>query len=189
MPTLLFYLIIQFVPEALQPISDRIALYILLLVFITTFLIPLFSILGLKTTASISSLQLDNRKERILPFAFVTIFYGLTTYLFHIKIEVNSFLLAVFIGATLIVALITVITIFFKISVHAAASGCLIGSLLAIIYLYPRYSLIWPFSLVIMLSGLIIAARLALNAHTVKEVYAGLILGFLVCFMSVYFLS
>ncbi len=189
MPTLLFYVIMQFVPEALQPMSGKIMLYILLLIFITTFIIPLFSILGLKTTSTISSLNLDDRKERVMPFAFITIFYGLTTYLFHIKIEVNNFLLSIFIGTTLIVGLLTIISVFFKISVHAAGSGCMIGSLLALIYLFPGYSLVWPLSLIILISGMILSSRLALNAHKEKEVYSGLILGIIICFLSIYFLS
>lgn len=189
MPSYLYFIVMNYLPDALQPMSLKVMLYILLLIFITTCIIPLFSILGLRTASSISSLQLTNRKERILPFTFITLFYALTTYLFHTKIEVNDFLLSIFIGATLTVAMLTIITIFFKISVHAAGIGCIIGALLAIIYLFPEHRLMWPFSTVILLAGLILSSRLALNAHTSGEVYSGLGIGFIACFMSVYFLS
>ncbi len=119
MPSLLFVILLVFLPEALQPITGKITIYILLLIFITTFIIPVFSILGLRTTMTISSMRFEKRSERIMPFAFITIFYGLTTYLFHSKIEINDLILSIFIGATLLVALLTIITVFFKISVHA----------------------------------------------------------------------
>jgi hypothetical protein len=189
MPTYLFAIVILFLPEALQPMSAKVMYYILLLIFITTFMIPLFSILGLKTASTISNLHLENRKERILPFSFIAIFYGITTYLFHTKIEVNDFLLSIFIGATVVVALITLITLFFKISVHAAGTGCMIGSMLAMIYRYPMNQLLWPFCIITLLAGIILSARLALNAHTPDEVYTGFGVGFMICFLSIFFLS
>ena len=79
MPTLLLLVLLFFIPESLQPVSGKIALMIILLVFITTFIIPALSILGLRTTMTISSVKLQNRTERVLPFSFITIFYGLTT--------------------------------------------------------------------------------------------------------------
>lgn len=189
MPTLLYLVVLSFIPEALQPMSTRISLYILALVFITTFTIPLLSVLGLRTTRSIRNLMMESKRERLLPFFFITIFYGLTTYLFHTKIEVNDFLISVFFGATLVAALITILTIFFKVSVHAAGMGCLTGSVLAMIYLFPEHNLTWLLSLVILLTGMVLSARLYLSAHSPMEVYGGFILGFLVCLPSVYFLS
>ncbi len=189
MPSLLYFIIMEFLPEALQPMSGKVMLYVLLLIFITTFIIPLFSMLGLRTTSTISSLNLENRKERILPFVFITLFYMLTTYLFNIKIQVNDFLMSIFVGASGVVALITIITVFMKISVHSAGAGCLAGSFLAIIYLFPGSDLIWPFIVIILLAGVIISARLELNAHTSREVYSGFALGFIICFFSIYLLS
>jgi hypothetical protein len=189
MPTYLFAIVMLLIPEALQPMSQKVMLYILLLIFITTFMIPLFSILGLRTATTISSLHLEKRKERILPFGFITLFYGLTTYLFHTKIEVNDFLLSIFLGATVAVAMITLITVFFKISVHAAGVGCMMGSLLAMIYRFPINGLLWPFCTITLLAGIILSARLSLNAHTNSEVYTGFGLGFAACFLSVFFLS
>jgi hypothetical protein len=189
MPTYLFIIIVLFLPDALQPMSMKVMLYVLLLVFITTFLIPLFSMLGLRSALNISSLHLEKRKERILPFSFITLFYGLTTYLFHTKIEVNGFLLSILLGATAVVGIITIITLFHKISVHAAGVGCMLGSMLGMIYRYPTHYLLWQFCAVILLAGIILSARLSLNAHTGSEVYSGFILGFTACFLSVFMLA
>lgn len=189
MPTYLFIIIILFLPDALQPMSMKVMLYILLLIFITTFLIPLFSLLGLRSALNISSLHLEKRRERILPFSFITLFYGLTTYLFHTKIEVNGFMMSILLGATAVVGIITLITLFYKISVHAAGVGCMLGSMLGMIYRYPTHYLLWQFCAVIILAGIILSARLSLNAHTGNEVYSGFLLGFIICFMSVFQLA
>ena len=164
----------------------KISLYILLLVFVTTFIIPIFSILGLRTTMTISSVRLEKRSERILPFTFITVFYGLTTYLFHSKIEINDLILLIFMSATLLVALLTIITVFFKISVHAAGAGCMIGYLLALMQIFPDQQLLGTLIVIIMISGLILSARLFLNAHKPLEAYSGFFLGLMISFLSLY---
>jgi membrane-associated phospholipid phosphatase len=189
LPTLLLLILLYFIPESLQPVSGKIALLIILLVFITTFIIPALSILGLRTTMTISSVKLENRAERVLPFSFITIFYGLTTYLFHSKIEINDLILAIFIGASLLVAFLTVITLFFKISVHGSGAGAMVGFLLAIMLLYPEHNLMWALIAIVLVAGSILTARLYLNAHTPVEVYAGFALGLFISFFSLYFLT
>lgn len=188
MPTLLLLILLFFLPQSLQPVSGKIALMIILLVFITTFIIPALSILGLRSTLTISSVKLRNRSERVLPFTFITIFYGITTYLFHSKIEINDLILSIFIAASLLVAVLTIITIFFKISVHAAGAGCMVGFILSIILIYPEHNLMWVLVAVVMVAGLIMSARLYLDAHTPVEVYSGFTLGLFVSFFSLYFL-
>jgi len=189
MPTLFLIILLFFLPQALQPVSGNIALLIILLVFITTFIIPALSIVGLRTTMTISSVKLRNRAERVLPFSFITIFYGLTTYLFHSKIEINDLILAIFIGASLLVALLTIITVFFKISVHAAGAGCMMGFLLSIMLIFPEHNLLWALIFIVLTAGLILSARLYLNAHTPVEVYSGFVLGMFISFFSLYFLA
>ena len=188
MPTLLLLILLFFLPQSLQPVSGKIALMIILLVFITTFVIPALSILGLRSTLTISSVKLRNRSERVLPFTFITIFYGITTYLFHSKIEINDLILTIFIAASLLVATLTIITIFFKISVHAASAGCMIGFLLSIMLIFPEHNLMWALVAIVMVAGLIMSARLYLDAHTPVEVYSGFALGLFISFFSLYFL-
>jgi len=189
MPTLLLLILLFFLPQSLQPVSGRIALMIILLVFITTFIIPALSILGLRSTLTISSMKLRNRSERVLPFAFITIFYGITTYLFHSKIEINDLILTIFIAASLLVALLTIITIFFKISVHAAGAGCMLGFMLSLMLLFPEGNLMWALVSIVLIAGLILSARLYLDAHTPVEVYSGFTLGLFISFFSLYFLG
>ena len=189
MPTLLMLILLLFLPQSLQPVSGKIALLIILLIFITTFIIPALSIIGLRSTMAISSVKLRNRTERVLPFFFITIFYALTTYLFYSKIEINDTILAIFLGASVLVALLTIITLFYKISVHSAGAGCMLGFLLSLMLIFPEQNLMWTLIIIILIAGSIMSARLYLNAHSPVEVYSGFALGLFVSFFSLYFLS
>ena len=86
-------------------------------------------------------------------------------------------------------ALLTIITIFFKISVHAAGAGCMVGFLLSIALIFPEHNLMWALVTVVMLAGLIMSARLYLDEHTPVKVYSGFTLGLFISFFSLYFLA
>jgi hypothetical protein len=186
MPSFLFAVLVFFTPEALQPMSGRVMMYVLMLIFITTFIIPVFSLIGLKTSGTISSFRLVRRQERILPFILITIFYGITTFLFYSKIQVNNLLMAIFVGATLVVALITIITIFIKISVHSVGAGCIVGYIFGFNRLYPGFEMILILTIAIVLSGAILSSRLYLKAHTPKEAYMGFVLGLVISYLTLY---
>ena len=184
MPTFLFLLLQKFVPGILEPMGQRVTLYLLLLIFITTFLIPVLSLLGLRGARSISRISMEERKDRLLPFTFITIFYFITAYLFRVKLELNPVLQIMLISISLIVLTVTIITFFWKISIHAAGAGGLAGFLLALAYLYPDHRIYLPFAGMLLLSGMIMSSRLKLNAHSPAQVYGGFMLGMAISFAS-----
>ncbi len=51
----------------------------------------------------------------------------------------------------------------------------------------PESPLLIPVVVSVILAGIVSSARLYLNAHTPHEVYAGVVLGFAVCFGILYF--
>lgn len=161
---------------------------IVLLVFITTFIIPSISLFILKLTHSISSLSLFDRKERILPFFYTTIFYGITAYLFSKQISASSVIVSIMIGTTLLIFIAAVITMFWKISAHGAGIGGFVGFLIALKVLNPDTALLLPLTIAIFASGLTLTARLKLNAHNPEQVYAGFGMGVFVSFVTLYFI-
>ncbi len=184
MPTFLFILLQRFVPAVLEPMGNRVSVYVLLLIFITTFMIPVLSLLGLRGTAMISHIKLEKRQERILPFIFITVFYVVTAYMFKVRLDLNPLLQMIFISTSLIVLIMTVITFFWKISIHAAGAGGLAGYLLALTYLFPDQRIYIPFTGILLLSGIILSSRLKLNVHTPSEVYYGFGIGLIISFIS-----
>lgn len=71
----------------------------------------------------------------------------------------------------------TIITFFYKVSVHSLAMGGWIGILFPLIKFSP--SLLWPTATVIAIAGLVISSRLALDVHTPRETLVGVIAGLL----------
>ncbi|AMC11628.1 hypothetical protein Lupro_10280 [Lutibacter profundi] len=73
----------------------------------------------------------------------------------------------------------------FKISLHTAAIGGLIGFLICFSYYY-KINLIVILSILFIISGLIATSRLRLQVHNPREVYLGYIFGILSQFIVFY---
>jgi hypothetical protein len=189
MPTFVFTVIFYFLPESVKPIDNEAIPYLILAILITTFIIPVLSISALRFTSTISSFSLRNRKERVVPFIFIGMFYALTTYLFIHRIQVNEVISLMMITTSVLIGLLTAITLKYKISIHAAGICGGAGYLISLAHVYQSEALIYPAAAAIVLCGLVMSARLYLNSHTLNEVAAGCFLGFGLCFGSVYFLG
>jgi membrane-associated phospholipid phosphatase len=138
-------------------------------------------------TKVIKDLQMTNRKDRLLPFAFISIFYVLVTVLFHRQLPLNNLLSATLIGMTLVVVLTNLITLFWKISAHSAGIAGLVGFCLVYSMKFAgSNSLLFPLLASVLLMGVIMWARLYLNAHKPTEIIAGGILGLVICFSAIY---
>lgn len=158
--------------------NDMVWLYILLVVFINTLLIPVFLFWMMKRIKIIESLHLDSQKDRFYPFAITGIFYLTTWYVFH-SIEIFTYLSLVFVLAAILVFLALAINFFWKISIHSMSMGAMSA---AILYLTAVHFIdaVWPVYLVFILSGLVGYARLKLKAHSSAQVYIGFLLGVVV---------
>lgn len=182
MPSLTFLVVMYFLPELIKPIS----FITLPFLFFTTFIIPLISVSFLKFSGSISSFKMANREERIMPFSFVSLFYAMTTYMFVFKLQVNMTVALMLLSTTLLVVVLTIVTLWFKISIHAAAISGVVGNLLVFGLKYPDSLAIYPLLGGVVLAGLVMSARLQLDAHSPREILAGTFTGLLVCFNVLY---
>ena len=186
MSTYLFSIIVWLSPYNVLPVgfSTTGSAVLIALVWITTFLIPALSLFVLKMSGNITSLTLKNREERITPIIYTTVMYGVTTYLFGVKVELGP-LISVLLGiSTLLIGLTGLITLFWKISIHTLALGGLIGMLMAINQNTSIPNITVMLSALFVLSGVVASARLKLNAHSPIQVYSGFVLGVFVSFAS-----
>ena len=157
---------------------------IIISVMIFTLLFPLLSILYLLYTHRIKSLQIEERKERILPI-IITIIWMLIGYYFLANIlDYAPIIKTIYLGmiATLFTTLL--ITKYWKISLHMAAIGGCFGVFLAIQSIYG--GVINYVILILMLSGLLGYSRAILKAHNMRQIYSGFCLG---VFMMIVFVS
>ncbi|HTH55079.1 MAG TPA: phosphatase PAP2 family protein [Cyclobacteriaceae bacterium] len=169
--TYLVLVIGKFFPAMLMMISYRHVMLVALFVFAFTFLFPAINLWLLRTLGSISSLQLESRHERKQPFVIITIMYVLVAYLFYVKLPFSANFNKLMTIVAVLVITATVLTFFIKVSVHSLAMGGWIGILFPLIRFAPE--LLWPTAAITVIAGLVISARLYLNAHTMKEVVIG----------------
>jgi hypothetical protein len=138
---------------------------------------PLILLFFLKAKKVILSWEVESRKERMFPLLFATMLYAITSYI-TIKYPVPIFIKAYFIGIFFVAASLTVINNWWKISIHAAASGAITA--LALLLTFRMYHLtILPLMAVIVIAGLILSSRLRLNYHTSAQTWFGFLLGFI----------
>jgi hypothetical protein len=172
---------------ALPPGYTKVAQWlIVLIVWITTFAIPALSLTLLKYSGSITSLKLEHRKERLLPFFYITIFYGFTAYYFSKQMLVTEVTSGIFILTATMILTAGIITFFWKISIHSLSMGGVVGILFVVSIMQPESLVNYLFYVAIIISGLVLSARLKLQAHTPAQVYSGFVLGLFVSFMIIY---
>jgi hypothetical protein len=187
--TLLIGLLYLYVPEVITPVDDNTIQSILILIFTLTYVIPLCSVLVMKLLGSIESLHLYNRRERFLPFFFIGTYYAITTYLFTSRMPFSDMLLIIFLSITVLIFVVTFLTLWLKISIHAAGMWGMVGFILAIHLTAPVTGLFVPLIVSLLLAGIVSSSRLLLDEHSPREVYYGGIVGFSICFSAIYFLT
>lgn len=187
MPSYLFLFIIVFASSFMQPLRIESLFEILSIIFIVTFIIPVISIGTLRLTNFITDFQMEDKKQRLTPFFFIACFYGITAYMFYSKLSINNLIVIVFAATTALILILTIITFFWKISIHGAAIGGVIGFIFALGVIHPIVNFTFILAVVIVIAGLVMYSRLMLNAHTPMQVYMGAMLGFFVCFISIYY--
>lgn len=178
MTTYLFGVLMYFLPVMLQPLNA--SLMFLLMIFLMTFLLPGLNFVLFRFTGGIKDLAMPQRSDRTLPFAFVSILYCVVTFMFYLKFPVPNIIRLMMI-VTALVLVAAIVTQFYKVSVHSLAVWGMIGILLPLNKI--SYGiLVIPTAIAILIAGVVMSARLELNAHIPREVLVGAVLGFAVGF-------
>lgn len=185
MATYLMFVLYFSVPELFGTIGyNQIPLLILSTVLVT-FVIP-GALMGLmRLFSKISSLELSSREERFSPFLTITMFYGAATYMFISELRVSGIFAMMMILVTCLIFSLSIITLKFKISIHAAANWATTGILAFLLMSYSG-TLFYPLIISIFCSGLVSTSRLYQGLHTPREIWAGSIYGFSFCFLGLF---
>lgn len=163
--------------------------FLFLMQVIFTCMIPCVAIYTLLKMGKVSSLHLPHREERYLPFLIT-----LTSYTIYSIICIQVFqdrippiLIFFILGASLGVFLAFMINLFWKVSVHMIGIGGFVGMMLTSAFLFDS-NLNWVY-IGIISAGLVGFSRLEMNAHSIKQVGLGFILGLLSETYLLFFLS
>ena len=189
-PTYFFLLLWWAVPTSLEPISPELQGKFLVFIFLVTCVLPLLNVSIFKTFGTIRSFAMPERRERLLPFAFIAVIYIAVTYLFHLhaRMNLNDNFLKFMVIIDMLVVMATITTCFFKVSVHSITIWGLIGILVPLNKITEVNTIFYPTLGVIALAGFIMAARLATGAHNPREVMLGAVLGLLTGFSGMFLL-
>ncbi len=154
-------------------------------IFCFTFLLPVVNLIMFRMFGTISSYTLENRAERVVPFIAIALIYIVTAFLFFSKLRfsVNFNYLLVIVVVLVVAAL--ALNFFMKVSVHALAIWGGIGILFPLNKALEQPDLLWPTAIAILVAGVVMAARLYLNAHTPREILVGSVAGFTIGFFGV----
>lgn len=185
MPTLVFFTLL-FYAEAAPNFSETNKWRVIGLVFITTCLIPIMTMVVFKLSKVIKDFHMMERKERYFPFLFVSFFYIVVFFMFRQQDWVNRLMEVTFLAITTVVIITNGITFRYKISAHAAGVFGWLGFILAFSQMNRSSAdLLLPLIVSIALSALVSWARLYLNAHSPREILAGAALGFSFSYFSI----
>jgi membrane-associated phospholipid phosphatase len=165
-------------PSYFAGFSERGKLQTIIISIINLVAFPLITVLLLRAVGFLDSIFLRTRKDRIIPYMASGIFFFWAYTVFK-KQEMYPPIMPIFVlGVFLAASGGLIANIYFKISMHAIGMGGLLG----IFYVVAKDNtmlMTWPVSLALIIAGAVCTARLLLNTHTQKDIYAGLALGFL----------
>ena len=183
MPTLVFGLVFFGAPQA-TTIQQDVKLVLFFLIVLSTLLIPMITIIGLRVGGMVKSLHMKDRNDRMFPFLLTCVFFMLTTFFFYQKSELDPILWQGMSVISLAVLLLTLVTLFWKISAHMIGVGGLVVVVIVFGEKFSNFPVLYPLLLVLILSGAIASSRLYLNAHKPLEIYLGFITGFMICWIG-----
>ena len=188
--TYLFALFGLVFPIAFDPIKEDGTNRFIFLLFCVTFILPVLMLSLLKTLGYLQTFAMPDRQQRIVPFLLITVFYTAVTYVFYDRAEVsmNDNFLKFLIIINALVAVSTLATLFYKVSVHSLGIWGLIGILLPLNKISDAGTLFIPTLVSIVLAGVIMSSRLQLNVHKLSEVLSGAMIGFCTSFAIMHFL-
>ncbi len=184
-------------------VGDQASRVLIIQVFLYTFFIPAVAVLVFRALGFVKSIELHDRQDRIGPYILSGIFYlwlffnlynsrevesGQLNFVLQIPTAYTSFVL----GGTIALFIAFFINNFSKISAHAVGMGGLLAMVVITMRLFSydsftvdssilgtfQVSMVTVLMVVIVLSGLVGTARLLLQAHDLKDLAGGYLVGF-----------
>ena len=159
---------------------------------------PTVSLLALRASGLVSSIRLEDPKQRIGPMIASIIFY-VWLFLNYRQFDVGPKIYeANILGATMALCASFFVNNFSKISLHSVGVGGLVGAAALFRVVFTKAYYILPYgdleiqispniflSVIIVIAGLVGTVRLFLRAHRPQDVYGGFLIGF-VCQLAAF---
>lgn len=138
--------------------------------------LPAFTVILLKLLKFISSIQMPQRRDRIIPYIAVMTFYFWTYMVFNHQAMMPEVIKAFLLGNFIAVILAFLSNLQMKISMHSLGMGGLLGLVFCFLE-QPGISISLPLVVIIFAAGLVATCRLILDVHSYREIYMGVAFG------------
>jgi hypothetical protein len=158
---------------------------ILLVVAVSTFVLPLTFVPFFIFQKIIKNLQMENSKERLIPF-FVTFILYLFCYYLLLRLGTPQTITKFILAATCSVFILFLLSFKWKISAHTVGIGGLTGALVAFSFRL-NVNLEYFIIAAIIVSGIVGFSRLKLKTHEQYQIYIGWLTGFLTSLLVIHF--
>lgn len=177
MPTFGLLCYYSLFPMIAQFNDAKLFILIFMRVVLCTVLLPLMSVLLMIRIGKVSTVFIEDKRERSWPLLMAAAIY-LVTYCFVLPVPpVPAFISLFILGAACAMILALLINLKWKISLHMIGIGGLCGGLTAVYFFMQEGNPLW-LSTWFILAGILGTARLLLNVHTPLQILAGFALGF-----------
>ena len=150
---------------------------LVLLVFLFTVLIPVLLMGMLRSVGRISTLQMEDRAERTIPYLLTGIVYYLA-YRYFLRMGLPPVYALILLSATALVLVAMLINLRWKVSLHMMGIGGALGLLHGLAPHFPG-AMFLPTVVLVAIGGMLAFARLFLGSHRQGEVYGGFGVGYL----------
>lgn len=187
MPTYGIFLALWVSVLCLLPYGTRVT--VLLMCMGITCILPLIFLSVLHHFKLIKNLHVDQREQRLIPYLFTALCYGVAAYYLFYRHSPQWFVMFP-VGSAITVLVMALISLKWKISAHMAG----IGGVIALVYQIhvqglSAFYLLWLLCILIVVAGLLGSARLTLKRHNLWQVLAGVVVGFLCVSLTMRFLG
>ena len=175
-PTYFFLFLMQVLPFEFVGITEwQLKMRLFSVAWLTAFF-PAFAVFLLWRLKLSDSIFLRTQKERIIPYVITMFFYWWMYYLSRNftdqPIALKFFYLGIFVAS----AIGMTVNNFMKVSLHAMGIAGLTTAVILVSVFYPVNNAVWVL-LAVLLTALVISARLVVSDHTKKELIVGLFIG------------
>lgn len=181
-PLMGFFILLLFTYLSQLPWAYKVGL--LVIVYLFTVFIPSVGVYAYRMTRKLSRQDLQLRHNRIVPYLLHVLSYGML-YHFLTSIQVPIFVRTIVVISLMVQVACIVITLFWKISMHSAGAGAIIGTLVVYASLF-HFNPVWWLCAAIMVSGLVNSSRMLLRQHTLGQVLGGTLVGFTCGLMGIF---
>lgn len=152
-------------------------------VYLTTVLLPQTCVYVYRRVAKVDLQQMETRRNRSITYYIYVMCYLLCTHLLSI-FSMPTCISAIIMVSLLVQSACLIINIVWKVSMHAAGSGAVIGAIFAYAHIF-AFNPLWWGCAAILLSGLVMTCRLILRRHSLIEVLCGTFVGVVCAYVGI----